>query len=328
MAQNQDLFISHTDADKEEYVLPLTIALLRHGITFWIDSEEIDWGDSITKKVNEGLAKSRYVLLCLSRNFLGRPWPEAEMNAALAIQNKTGEKKVLPLILNSKEELLATYPLLADLAYREFHSNIDDLALSLANFVQKSTDRKEGVHIVIESVERGVLCNLNIEQSQTIQWLSEEARKALDLKTSLDTGTSQPFQIRWVLVDVNAVEEWKKLDRSEQRRVRALIKGTEGVKPSYQRRDTLTEAGIYDGIIFNLFPIENEDYRPRDSAMLASTDQPRNFVYRPLTSIPARPAPQEKIPENKRKPGQCEICGAKLGVLDRLREEKRCKVHR
>src|SRR6185436_321306 len=189
MAQNQDLFISHTDADKEEYVLPLTIALLRYGITFWIDSEEIDWGDSITKKINEGLAKSRYVLLCLSRNFLGRPWPEAEMNAALAIQNKTGEKKVLPLILNSKEQLLATYPLLVDLAYREFHSNIDDLALSLANFLQKSADRKEGVHVVIESVERGVLCNLNIEQSQTVQWLSEEARKALDLKTSLDTGT-------------------------------------------------------------------------------------------------------------------------------------------
>jgi hypothetical protein len=144
MAQSQDLFISHTDADKEEYVLPLTIALLRHGITFWIDSVEIDWGDSITRRVNEGLAKSRYVLLCLSRNSLGRPWPEAEMNAALAIQNKTREKKVLPLILNSKDELLATYPLLCDLAYREFSSNADDLALSLANFLQKAQrGRKE-----------------------------------------------------------------------------------------------------------------------------------------------------------------------------------------
>jgi len=328
MAQNQDLFISHTDADKEEYVLPLTISLLRHGITFWIDSEEIDWGDSITKKVNEGLAKSQYVLLCLSRNFLGRPWPEAEMNAALAIQNKTGEKKVLPLILNSKDELLETYPLLADLAYREFHSNIDDLALSLANFLQKSTDRKEGVHVVIESVERGVLCNLNIEKSQTIQWLSEEARKALDLKTSLDTGTPQPFKIRWVLVDVNAVEEWKKLDRSEQQRVRALVKGTEGLKYSYQRRDTLTEAGIYDGIIFNLFPIEDEHYSPGDAAMLASPYQTRDFEHPPMISITTWPATQEKIPEIKRKPGQCELCGAKLGVLDRLREEKRCKEHR
>lgn len=328
MAQNQDLFISHTDADKREYVLPLTMALLRHGITFWIDSEEIDWGDSITTKVNEGLAKSRYVLLCLSSNFLGRPWPEAEMNAALAIQNKTGEKKVLPLILNSKDELLATYPLLADLAYREFHSNIEDLALSLANFLQKSAEKKEGVRVVIESVERGVLCNLNIEQSLTIQWLSEEARKALHLKTSLDTGTSQPFKIRWVLVDVNCVEEWKKLDRSEQRRVRALVKETEGLKHSYQRRDTLTEAGIYDGIIFNLFPIEDEHYSAGDSAMLASEYRTRDFEHPPMISIPTWPAPKERIPENKKIPGQCEMCGARLGMFDRLKEEKRCKKHR
>jgi TIR domain len=272
MAEIQDLFISHSDADKEEYILPLTTALVQHDITFWIDSVEIEWGDSITKKVNEGLAKSRYVLLCLSRNSLGRHWPEAEMNAALATQNSSGEKKVLPLILNARNEILATYPLLADLSYREFQSNTDELASSLANFLRKSADMKEGFRVVIESVERGVLCNLTIAQSQTVQWLSEEARKALDLKKSLDTGTSQPFRIRWVLVDINAVDEWKQFDRSEQRRIRALVKGKEGLISSSQRRVTLNEAGIYDGIIFNLFPIEDEDFSSRDAGIFGSSE--------------------------------------------------------
>jgi hypothetical protein len=87
MESQQDIFISHAGRDKEQYIQPLTAAFVAKGITFWLDNIEIGWGDSITRKINDGLARSRFVLLCLSRAFLQRRWPEAELGAALSIQN-------------------------------------------------------------------------------------------------------------------------------------------------------------------------------------------------------------------------------------------------
>lgn len=79
MEPQQDVFISHAGHDKEQYIQALTAAFVEKGITFWLDNIEIGWGDSITRKINDGLARSRFVLLCLSRAFLLRPWPEAEL---------------------------------------------------------------------------------------------------------------------------------------------------------------------------------------------------------------------------------------------------------
>jgi TIR domain len=113
MPLKQDLFISHATADKERYILPLTNALLNRGVTFWLDSFEIGWGDNFVIKINDGLRSSRFGLVCLSKSFLARRWPETEMAAVIAIQYANGNKKVLPLILNSKAKIIETYPILA-----------------------------------------------------------------------------------------------------------------------------------------------------------------------------------------------------------------------
>jgi len=112
-----DVFISYAGQDKKKYILPLAEALGEDGIRFWLDEYNIMIGDSVSMEINEGLRRSRYVLLCLSEAFLGRPWPESELGAALAIQNRLGQKRVLPVILNSADKIFAHYPLLADKCY-------------------------------------------------------------------------------------------------------------------------------------------------------------------------------------------------------------------
>src|SRR5262245_62153631 len=102
----RDLFISYAGADKAQYVQPLADRLVHRDVSFWLDNLEIAWGDSIPLRINEGLRRSRYVLVCLSEHFLRRPWPEAEIASALAIQNDTGQKRVLPLMLNSRDLVL------------------------------------------------------------------------------------------------------------------------------------------------------------------------------------------------------------------------------
>lgn len=112
-----DVFISHAGHDKDKYILPLVEALELRGISFWLDERNLMIGDSLTNGINEGLRRSRYVLLCLSEAFLGRPWPESELGAALAIQNRLGQKRVLPVILNAEDKVLERYPLLSDKVY-------------------------------------------------------------------------------------------------------------------------------------------------------------------------------------------------------------------
>jgi hypothetical protein len=86
MYTQQDLFISHAGSDKTTYVNPLVESLANADVTYWLDDVEITWGNSVPLKINDGLIKCRFVLICLSENFIHRPWPETEFASALAVQ--------------------------------------------------------------------------------------------------------------------------------------------------------------------------------------------------------------------------------------------------
>ncbi|MCK4296732.1 MAG: toll/interleukin-1 receptor domain-containing protein, partial [Candidatus Marinimicrobia bacterium] len=212
MEKMQDLFISYSNADRDSYIQPFTKCLTDRGVTFWIDCLEISWGDSLVLKVNEGLCKSNYVVLCLSESFLSRSWPKAEMNAILSIQINTGTKKVLPLILNSKERILKEYPLLSGLVYREYADGLEKIVDELAHLTKKNTVDEGQLHVIIESVHTGHVSNLIISPRASVMWLARQAKHGAGLKDFLDTGGPEPFRIRWVLVDKNAIAEWKSLD--------------------------------------------------------------------------------------------------------------------
>jgi hypothetical protein len=56
-------FICHTTDDREAVVRPLYRRLIADGYSVWYDEAEITWGESITQKVNWGLANSRFVIV-------------------------------------------------------------------------------------------------------------------------------------------------------------------------------------------------------------------------------------------------------------------------
>lgn len=115
----RDVFICHAGEDKKTVVRPLVEALAKGGITSWLDEAEVLWGDSITAKVNEGIRSSRFVVVVLSPAFLGKNWPERELNAVLNIETSTGQVKVLPILVGTAAErasILQRYPLLNDKA--------------------------------------------------------------------------------------------------------------------------------------------------------------------------------------------------------------------
>ncbi len=57
-----DVFISHASEDKDEVVRPLATALQRSGLKVWYDEFELRIGDSLRRKIDQGLAGSRFGL--------------------------------------------------------------------------------------------------------------------------------------------------------------------------------------------------------------------------------------------------------------------------
>lgn len=255
MSDYRHLFISHAGADKEEFITPLTHAFTRQGLSYWLDSEDIKWGDSVVRKVNEGLAKSRFVLLCLSKNYLARPWPESEMDAALSAQNDRGIKRVLPLILNGKEQVLRSYPLIAALAYREFDSGPDSIAAELAGLL-KAAEGDEGLlQITVESAHTGQSSTLTVPPRASVGWLLRKVKEATGVRDTADAGAFEVFKVRWVLVDSRAESSWENLPPARKRRVWVVIKSGEKVALSMSENDRLDALGVYDKIVLHLHAV-------------------------------------------------------------------------
>jgi len=109
-----DAFISHASEDKEAVALPLAEALTKAGLRVWLDRTELRIGDSLRRKIEEGLAESRFGIVILSKSFLSKDWPQKELDGLMAIE-EAGRKVVLPVWHEiTKAALVKRYPILAD----------------------------------------------------------------------------------------------------------------------------------------------------------------------------------------------------------------------
>jgi TIR domain-containing protein len=255
-----DFFISHARTDRERYIDPLVALLRRKGVKCWLDTAEIGWGDNFA--LSEGLGKSKFVLLCLSSNFLRRPWPETELGAALAIQNNESRRRVLPLILDSKKEVLSQYQILAGLTYREFSVGVDSLVEELVTLAGSSLEvvSSTSLKVKAESTYTSKECEFLVEPRTTVKWLSDKLQAELGVSVRAETGAPMPFMVRWVPVDVRAEKHWLEMSRAGRRRLYGTVMSAGGLRLSYSARDRLEDLGVYDGTLFHLYSIEDEDY--------------------------------------------------------------------
>ncbi len=112
------VFLSHASEDKVAVVQPFYKECERKGVSAWLDAAQIQWGDPLVKKIEQGIGKSDVVLLFLSEDFLKKPWPLKELETALSLEIN-GRKAVLPLVLGlSHERLEAEHPFIASKLYR------------------------------------------------------------------------------------------------------------------------------------------------------------------------------------------------------------------
>ena len=97
------IFLSHTGVDKP-FVRQLRTDLVAHGVPrVWLDEAEIDIGDSLIAKIEEGMKLSRYIAVVLSKKSIGAPWVKKELDVAMNREIASGEVVVLPLLYEECE---------------------------------------------------------------------------------------------------------------------------------------------------------------------------------------------------------------------------------
>ncbi|MBT2384610.1 toll/interleukin-1 receptor domain-containing protein [Streptomyces sp. ISL-11] len=94
-----DVFLCHSHDDAEE-VHRIAERLADNKIRYWLDRDRIDYGDAVTKKIEDGLQASRYVLPCVSGNLIRSGWARAEYGGILnTVFSGASRRKVIPLML-------------------------------------------------------------------------------------------------------------------------------------------------------------------------------------------------------------------------------------
>ena len=132
-----DVFISHATEDKEEVARPLAIALDAEGLRVWYDEFELRTGDSLRRKIDTGVARSRFGVVIISPSFFAKGWPQYELDG-LVTKAVTGEQALLPLWHNvSKAQVMEHSPSLADKVARSTAQfTIDEIATEISDVIK------------------------------------------------------------------------------------------------------------------------------------------------------------------------------------------------
>jgi len=140
-----DVFISHGSEDKEQVARPLATLLMNAGLRVWIDENELRLGDSLRRKIDQGLAGSRYGVVVLSGAFFAKEWPQRELDGLSGLDSR--HNSILPVWHGIDHDAIAQYsPTLADKVAISTDRGLDQVALSIITVVVGSPRQGSPTH--------------------------------------------------------------------------------------------------------------------------------------------------------------------------------------
>ncbi|MGC4086898.1 MAG: tetratricopeptide repeat protein [Polyangiaceae bacterium] len=96
-----DAFISYACAD-HEWVHELADNLFRLGVRVWLDKYELQFGDVIVPKLEDGIRRAKVGALILSPASVTRPWVQEEY-AAIMTRSIAGQQRLIPVLFQDVE---------------------------------------------------------------------------------------------------------------------------------------------------------------------------------------------------------------------------------
>ena len=137
-----DVFISHAAEDKDSIVRDLAFALRERDLEVWYDEFALRIGDNLRRKIDTGLASSRFGVVVLSRHFFAKEWPQYELDGLVTREMGGEQQIILPLWHGvSRDDVAALSPSLANKVALQTDSwSIEDIARQIAEVVRGSID--------------------------------------------------------------------------------------------------------------------------------------------------------------------------------------------
>ena len=80
-----DVFVSYAHEDLPSCAQPLAENLVSLGLKVWFDTWVLRIGDSLRRRINDGLRESEYGVVVLSQHFFAKEWPQAELDGLTAL---------------------------------------------------------------------------------------------------------------------------------------------------------------------------------------------------------------------------------------------------
>lgn len=133
-----DAFISHASEDKDDVARPLAVALREQGLDVWYDEFQLSVGDSLRRRIDDGLRRSRFGVVILSEAFFRKGWPQYELDGLVTL-SVTGRQVLLPIWHNLDVAAVASHsPSLADkVALRTGDMPVTEIADEIAKVIHE-----------------------------------------------------------------------------------------------------------------------------------------------------------------------------------------------
>lgn len=131
-----DVFLSHASEDKAAVARPLADALIEQGVTVWLDELELKVGDSLRRKIDQGITSSRFGIVVLSPAFFAKGWTQYELDGLVTL-SVAGQQSLLPIWHDvTHSEVMAQSASLADkVALRTSDLSVEEIAAQIAEVV-------------------------------------------------------------------------------------------------------------------------------------------------------------------------------------------------
>src|SRR5436190_4404924 len=156
------IFISHASEDKPDFVRPLAEALrIQHDV--WYDEYELTIGDSLLRKINEGLASCDYGVVVISPSFFRKNWPQSELEGLFALET-TARKIILPIWKDiSDEEVKRRSPILAGRFAAKASDGVTKVAEEICRAIQVS-NRMHEISVFDTTIQKARLLDESLKE--------------------------------------------------------------------------------------------------------------------------------------------------------------------
>lgn len=136
--KQKDVFISYASEDRDTVARPLAELLTAFGVSVWFDQFDLKIGDSLRRKIDEGLAGCSFGIVILSPYFFDKGWPNRELDGLTQREADSG-KVILPVWYGINEQQVRHFsPPLADRVAGRWEDGIGIVVIKLLEVIKPS----------------------------------------------------------------------------------------------------------------------------------------------------------------------------------------------